>query len=138
MRGDKLRETWNKIVTQFEAGERALDVTTYPYGSRFHQIEVVNPLYDALARASYLKLYSIDMGFPPEERYSLFSGLEKLAKAGIDIRSSAWEDLVGLRNTIAHGRPPSLSDERWIRLRSELSELREILLRLQPKFGPAS
>jgi hypothetical protein len=129
--GDKTREQWHEIVDLFESGAKSLKSAPdqLPKATPW---DAVLRLYISLEGALNLKLQSL--GIPSGSRENLFSRLERIIGAGIDVRSSAWRDVVAIRNTLAHP-PPYPSEEDWMRVRSQLGELREILLKLQPKFG---
>jgi hypothetical protein len=91
----------------------------------------VSQMQNALHRALDVKLYSLGIACPEND---LFSKIERLVKAGIDVRSTAWRDLVAMRGYDAHARQLSTLD--LDRLRHQVSGLRKVLYTLQPTFGP--
>jgi hypothetical protein len=141
MHGDKLRESWNKIVKMFESGEALLNS-----GELRSSEELPDPmaipslavrrLQDALHEAIDLKLYSLGIAWTPQT--NLFSKIERLIKVGIDARSEAWRDLVARRSFDAHAKEPSAREAtlEHLRFQDKLIELRKVLFTLQPTFGP--
>ena len=73
------------------------------------------------------------MGIACTPDTDLVSKIERLIEAGIDTRSLAWRDFVVTRYD-AHAKEPSAADLNH--LRAQLVELREVLFKLQPTFGP--
>jgi len=127
---DKTREQWYAILDRFELSVKRLESARLDGETAEF---VIFELCSTLETALNLKLHSL--GIASESR-DLFSRLERAVAAGIDARSPAWGDVVAIRNTLAH-RLSHPSQKDWIRVRSQLDELRKTLLKLQPKFGPA-
>ena len=125
LHGDKLREEWDKIVRLFEIGESLL---------KSMEVSGIGALMNAMYSALNLKLYSLGIGWTPQT--DLSSKIERLVEAGIDARSLAWGDLAAMRGYDAHARPVSRADLN--NLRRHLNELREVLFKLQPIFGPVA
>jgi hypothetical protein len=132
LHGDKLREHWNQIIDMFDSGVDALNRSEIMNDSCPISRFGVSTLTNAMSQALDLKLYSLGIAHSP--RIDLFAKIDFLVKAGIDPRSSAWQDLVAIRGFDAHGK--GLSTKDLGSLRRQLAQFKEVLLKLQPTFGP--
>jgi hypothetical protein len=131
LHGEKLREDWQKIEREFEDGVRSLSKKGSVLDPRW-----LAKIYNAMEEAVSLKIYSL--GCAVAAKANLFSKLDILSDAGIDARSLDWEALVELRSMDYHGGSKPGDYSRLKRLAANIDELRKVLQRLQPTFGPTA
>ncbi|MGH7381737.1 MAG: HepT-like ribonuclease domain-containing protein [Candidatus Methylomirabilales bacterium] len=127
--GNLARE-WQEIYELFSEGESMIQHSASKIDNEIPFTLIFN-IQRALERAIGLKIKSLGLEV---KSTGFFSSVELLAKHGIDVKSTAWRDFVGLRNRFAHSDAfDSPSPEEVYRLlKSSLPELREILIKLNP------
>jgi uncharacterized protein YutE (UPF0331/DUF86 family) len=128
--GNLARE-WTEICELFNWNETC-DVLNLRVG---HTEEVnadvlILKTHRALEKAVDLRMRSLGLD---KKAKGFFSSVELLAEHGIDVKSTAWRELVSLRNRIVHDGPHYLPpNERLLQLKKLIPELREVLMKLNP------